>query len=296
MKVSEILKNKKKPTLSFEYFPGRTEKGIETLNKTIDALDDLKPDFVSVTFGAGGSTREGSYDLVKKIKEEKQSEIIAYLTCYGLSQDDITDILDSYKDLGIENILALRGDAGKNGVDTKMPEDSFTYAYELVNFIRKKYDFCLGVAGYPEGHIEAPDLETDIKYLKNKVDQGADYIIANFSYDNAHFLNFIDLCKKHDINVPILIGIMPVYSIKMLEILTKNCGAEIPEKLSKGISELPNDDKEALVKFGIEYATQQCEELLKEGIDGLHIYTMDNSKSTVGLINNLREKGFLTVK
>lgn len=291
MKISDILKNEK-PTLSFEYFPARSEKGAETLDKAIDTLAELKPDFVSVTFGAGGSTKEGSYDLVKKLKKEKELEVVAYLTCYGLSQDEITAVLDSYKELGIENILALRGDASKEGVNVQMPADSFKYAYELVNFIRQKYSFCLGVAGYPEGHIDSPSLEKDIEYLKNKVDQGADFIIANFFNDNVYFLNFLERCQKCGIAIPILPGIMPVFSIKMMEILNGNCGTKIPEKMSKGISALPKGDTKALIEFGIAYAAQQCEELLKEGVCGLHLYTMDKSESAAGIVNKLREKGF----
>ena len=295
MKISELLKNNKH-TLSFEYFPARTEKSAEILDKTIDVLAELKPDFVSVTFGAGGSTREGSYDLVKRLKRENKPEVVAYLACYALSQDEITTVLDSYKNLGIENILALRGDISKDGVIAQMPANSFKYAHELVNFIRKSYNFCLGVAGYPEGHVDSPNIEKDIEYLKYKVDQGADYIIANFFNDNVYFLNFIERCQKSGITVPILPGIMPVYSIKMLEMLSKSCGATIPEKLSKGISEIPKGDTKALIELGIEYATQQCEELLKEGASGLHIYTMDKSESAVGIVSKLREKGFLTVK
>lgn len=292
MKLSEILE-KKKHTFSFEYFPPKTEKGIVKQEKVIESLDELNPDFVSVTFGAGGSSKEGSYELAKKLQEKTDSEVLAYLTCYGLSQKEIHNVLSSYQDLGIENILAIRGDIPEDMDSSQIPGDSFSYAYELVNLIKNNYDMCVGVAGYPEGHVEAPSKEKDIEYLKYKVDQGADYVIAQFFYDNDDFFDFLERCHKAGINVPILAGVMPVYSLRMLYMLTEDCGAAIPEKLKKGLSEIPEDDTEALVEFGIEYAAEQCEELLQEGVRGLHIYTMNKSESALGLVRNLRGKGLL---
>ncbi|UWG95551.1 methylenetetrahydrofolate reductase [NAD(P)H] [Dehalobacter sp. DCM] len=294
MKLSEIFKTGK-PTISFEFFPARTEKAAETLNQTVEDLVALKPDFVSVTFGAGGSTKDGSYELVKKLKKEKELEVVAYLAAFALKRNEITSVLNNYQDLGIENILALRGDPPKDTDVTQVPADSFKYASELAAFIHQNYGFCIGVAGYPEGHIDAPSLEKDIEYLKLKVDQGADFIIAQFFYDNVYFLNFMERCQKIGINIPILPGIMPVYSVKMMEMLAGNCGAKIPEKLRKGISELPEGDTKALIDFGIEYAIGQCEELLKEGARGLHFYTMDRSESAAGIVKGLKNKGLLTI-
>jgi methylenetetrahydrofolate reductase (NADPH) len=294
MKLSEIFKTGK-PTLSFEFFPARNEKAAETFNQTIEDLVELKPDFVSVTFGAGGSTKEGSYELVKKLKKEKELEVVAYLAAFALKKDEINAVLNSYQDLGIENILALRGDPPKDADVTQVSAESFKYASELAAFIHQNYTFCLGVAGYPEGHIEAPSLKKDIEYLKHKVDQGVDFIIAQFFYDNVCFFDFRERCQKSGINIPVLPGIMPVYSVKMMEMLAGSCGAKIPEKLRKGISELPEGDTKALVDFGIEYATGQCEELLKEGARGLHFYTMDKSESTVSIVKGLRNRGFLTI-
>jgi methylenetetrahydrofolate reductase (NADPH) len=292
MKVTDIWKTKQKPTVSFELFPAKSEKAEENLKKAIDKLADLGPDFVSVTFGAGGSTREGSFQLVDKLKNEKNLELIAYFACYGLGPGDIIAVLDSYQSVGVQNVLAVRGDIPREEGFTPHPE-SLTHASDLVSFIRPKYDLCIGVAGYPEGHIEAESREKDIEFLKHKVDQGAEYIIANYFYDNKYFFDFLERCKGIGITVPILPGVMPIYSVKMMKILADLCGATITDEVNQGITALPEDDKDALVEFGIEFATNQCRELLKAGVPGLHIYTMDRSKSAVGIVNQLRSEGLL---
>ena len=262
------------------------------LEKAIDALAALKPDFVSVTFGAGGSTREGSRQLVEKLKHQMGLEIIAYFACYGLGPDDIVAVLDDYQALGVENVLAVRGDVPHDGDFEPHPE-SLLYASDLVSFIRPKYDFCLGVAGYPEGHIDAPSVEKDIEYLKLKVDQGAEYIISNYFYNNRYFFDFLERCRAAGIGVPILPGVMPIYSVKMMEMLAGLCGATITDEVRQGIAALPEEDKKALVDFGIEFALHQCRELLKAGVPGLHIYTMDRSASAAGIVNCLRSEGLL---
>lgn len=292
MKVTEIWKTKKGPTISFELFPAKSEKAELNLNKTIDKLAELNPDFVSVTFGAGGSTKKGSFQLVDKLKNEKNLELIAYFACWGLGPGDIIAVLDSYQSIGVQNILAVRGDIPREEGFSPHPE-SLIHASDLVSFIRPRYDFCIGVAGYPEGHVEASSKDKDIEFLKYKVDQGAEYIIANYFYDNKYFFNFLERCAGADIRVPILPGVMPIYSMKMLKILADLCGATITEKVKLGLTKIPEDDKEGLVKFGIEFATNQCRELLKAGVPGLHIYTMDRSKSAVGIVSQLREERLL---
>jgi methylenetetrahydrofolate reductase (NADPH) len=292
MKLTEMWKTSQRPTISFELFPARSQKAAQNLESVIDALVALKPDFVSVTFGAGGSTREGSHQLVKRLKNEEGLEVIAYFAGYGLGPESIMGVLDSYQTIGIENILVVRGDSPHDEGFEPHP-DSLTYASDLVAFIRPKYGFCLGVAGYPEGHIDAPSKEKDLEYLKLKIDQGAEYIITNYFYDNGYYFDYVDICRKAGIDVPILPGIMPIYSIKMMERLAKICGATIAEEIRNGIAALPEGNSEALVAYGIEYAGQQCAELLKAGVLGLHIYTMDRSKSTVGLVNWLRGESLL---
>jgi methylenetetrahydrofolate reductase (NADPH) len=293
MKVIKLWSSKQKPTISFELFPPKSPKGAEKLENTIDALAGLKPDFVSVTFGAGGSTREGSYQLVEKLKNEKKLEVMAYFACYGLGPDDINAVLDSYQALGVENVLAVRGDLPREQEDFEPHPDSLPHASDLIAFIRPRYSFCLGVAGYPEGHIDCQSKGKDIEYLKLKVDNGAEYIISNYFYDNKYFFDFVERCRAIDIDVPILPGVMPIYSVKMMEMLAGMCGATISNQVRQGIASLPEGDKEALVNFGIEFAVGQCKELLEAGLPGLHFYTMDLSKSAVGIINRLRTDGLL---
>ena len=292
MKVIDLWKSDQKPTISFELFPARSDKGAETLEKTIDQLVALNPDFVSVTFGAGGSTREGSRQLIQKLKHEKGLDILAYFACFGLSPEEINSVLDSYQAIGVESLLAVRGDAPREEPFEPHP-DSLPYASDLVAFIRQRYAFCLGVAAYPEGHIDAPDRKKDLEYLKLKVDQGGEYIITNYFYDTRYFFDFVDRCRGIGIEVPIVPGIMPIYSIKMLEMLAGMCGATITEDVHEGLASLEEGDKDALIAFGIEFAYRQCAELLQAGVPGLHIYTMDRSASTVGLVNQLRAEELL---
>ncbi|MHC4174214.1 MAG: methylenetetrahydrofolate reductase [Planctomycetota bacterium] len=293
MKVTELWSSRQKPTISFELFPPRSPKGAEKLENTIDVLAGLKPDFVSVTFGAGGSTREGSYQLIEKLKNEKKLEVMAYFACYGLGPDDINAVLDSYQALRVENVLAVRGDLPREQEDFKPHPDSLPHASDLIAFIRPRYSFCLGAAGYPEGHIDCQSKGKDIEYLKLKVDNGAEYIISNYFYDNKYFFDFVERCRAIGIDVPILPGVMPIYSVKMMKMLAGMCGATISNEVRQGIASLPEGDKEALVNFGIEFAVGQCKELLGAEVPGLHFYTMDLSKSAVGIINRLRTDGLL---
>ena len=291
MKLTDLWKTKQRPTLSFELFPARSEKAAANLEKTIDALAALNPDFVSVTFGAGGSTREGSRQLIEKLKHEKGLEILAYFAGYGLGPDDIAAVLDSYQALGVENVLAVRGDPPREEF-TPHP-DSLPYAADLVTFIRERYTFNVGVAGYPEGHIDAPSQAQDLDYLKQKLDRGAEYIVTNYCYDNAYFFDFRERCRSNGIDVPILPGVMPIYSVKMMEMLASLCGATITDEIRQGIAALDADGKQGLTAFGIDLAVRQCTELLVADVPGIHMYTMDRSASAVGIVNRLREAGVL---
>ncbi|MHC4494227.1 MAG: methylenetetrahydrofolate reductase [Planctomycetota bacterium] len=293
MKVTNLWSAGQKPTVSFELFPPRSPKGAEKLEKTIDELAALRPDFAAVTFGAGGSTREGSRQLVEKLKNEKMLEVVAYFAGYGLGPEDIVAVLDDYQALGAENVLVVRGDLPREQEDFEPDPQSFPHASDLIAFVRPKYDFCLGAAGYPEGHIDCESKDKDLEYLKLKVENGADYIIANYFYDNKYFFDFLQRCRAIGIDVPIVAGVMPIYSVKMTEMLAGLCGATIIDEVSEGIASLPEDDKEALVSFGIEFAVSQCRELLGAGVPGLHFYTMDQSKSTVGIVNRLRDDELL---
>ena len=292
MKVIDLWKSDQKQTISFELYPARSEKAAESLEKTIDQLAALNPDFVSVTFGAGGSTREGSHQLLKKLKHQKGLDVLAYFACFGLGPEDIISVLDSYQAIGVGSVLAVRGDPPQDESFEPHP-DSLLHASDLVAFIRQRYAFCLGVAAYPEGHIDAPDREKDLEFLKLKVDRGGEYIITNYFYDNQYFFDFVERCRDIGIEVPILPGVMPIYSVKMMEMLAGLCGATITEEVRNGLASIEEGDKEALLKLGIDFAYRQCVELLNAGVPGVHIYTMDRSASTVGLVDRLRTDGLI---
>lgn len=292
MNLIDIWKQARRPTLSFELFPPRSDKQADKLPGIIDRLAALKPDVVSVTFGAGGSTRQGSRRLVENLKGEKGLEVLAYFAGYGLGPEEVAAVLDDYGSLGVDNILLVRGDPPREEASRPQP-GSFQHASDLLAFVRPRYDFCLGAAGYPEGHTESAGPEEDIAYLKLKVDLGAQFVIANYFYDNAFFFDFRDRCAAAGIEVPILPGIMPIYSVKMMETLAGLCGATITDQVRRSLAAIPQDDKETLLEFGIEFAAGQCRELLASGVPGLHIYTMDRSRSTTGIVNQLRAEGLL---
>jgi methylenetetrahydrofolate reductase (NADPH) len=293
MKITEIWKSKTKPTISFELFPARSDKAADKLVATIDELAALEPDFVSVTFGAGGSTREGSYQLIEKLAREKSLEVVAYFAGYGLGPDDITNVLDSYMELGLDNLLIVRGDAPQDQEGFIPHPQSMEHASDILAFVRPKYACCIGVAGHPEGHLESANPGKDIELLKHKVDCGAEYIITNYFYDNRFYFDFVDRCRASGIELPILPGIMPIYSVKMMEMLAGLCGATITDGVRKGLAALPEGDKDALTAFGVDFAVEQCTGLLNSGVPGLHIYTMDRSISTQKIISQLREQSLL---
>lgn len=293
MKLVDIWRENRLPTLSFELFPARNPQAADRLEKAIDRLATLNPDFVSVTFGAGGSTKEGSYQLIEKLKIIKKLDVLGYFAGYGLSPEEINGVLESYQSLGLENILIVRGDKPHVNEGWEPHPESFLYASDLMAYVKPRYDFCFGCAGYPEGHVEAENRTVDLDYLKMKVDNGAEFIITNYAYDNDYFFGFVDRCHASGINVPILPGVMPVYNVKMMKRLADLCGATITEDLQKGIDALPEGDKEVLLQFGIDFAVDQCTDLLKAGVIGLHIYTMDRSSSTMGIVSSLRDSGLI---
>ncbi|MEA2101266.1 MAG: methylenetetrahydrofolate reductase [Thermodesulfobacteriota bacterium] len=291
--MSDLIEKNKRPVVSFEFFPPRDEQAAEKLDSVIDRLASLNPDFVSVTFGAGGSTREGSYHLARKLIQEKGLDVITYFAGYGLGPNDITSVLDKYAKLGVETLFVVRGDKPRN-IDGFTPHpESFQHASQLLDFITSSYAFCLGAAGYPEGHPEAPSKEKDLEYLRLKVNNGARFIIAQYCYDNESFFDFVQRARAIGITVPIIPGIMPIYSVKLMEGLAKVCGATIPDALRDKLAQLPQDDPKACVRYGIDFATNQCRDLLKHGVDGLHFYTMDRSNTIIEVVNRLRKEALL---
>lgn len=291
MRVASLYKSSKKPVISMEFFPPRDEKAAEKFGTIIDNLAVLKPDYMSVTFGAGGSTRDGSYQTVKTIMDKK-IPTVAYIAGFGLSPDEIAEVLDKYKDIGIETIFVIRGDKPRDDDYTPHP-GSFSYASDMIAFIKKHYDFTLGCAGYPEGHIEAESLEKDIEFLKLKQENGAEYIISQYFYDNNYFFQYVEKCRAAGITIPIIPGIMPVYTVKMTRMLSQVCGTTIIDALQVKLDELADADKADVLNAGIDLAVEQCRGLLKNRVAGLHFYTMDRSKSTTEIINRLRQEGLL---
>ena len=286
MKISEIL-NQGRQTFSFEFFPPKSDEGFDQLYQTIENLKSWDPGYVSVTYGAGGSTRSKTIDLVGRIKHQIGLEGMAHLTCVGHTADEIRDILDSLKEKGIDNVLALRGDPPQGEEKFVKTAGGFGYGNELVAFIRKNYSFCLGVAGYPEGHVECPDKAADLQNLKRKVDAGADFIVTQLFFDNRFFIEFLEQARAIGIQVPIIPGIMPIINAKQTKRFTKMCGASIPSGLLARLEE-NQEDTLAIGKIGVEHATRQCEELLKMGVPGIHFYTLNRSKATLDILQNLK--------
>jgi methylenetetrahydrofolate reductase (NADPH) len=278
----------RRPALSFEFFPTRTPEGERTLlEKTIPALGQLKPDFCSVTYGAGGSTREKTLTIVDRIQREQGLTAMAHMTCVNATREETAAVLERARALGITNILALRGDPPAGVVDFQKTEGGFEYSWELVRFIKEMGGFSIGVAGFPEGHIaQKAGKRTDWHHLRHKIDQGADFVITQLFFDNRDYLEFRDYLTSLGVTVPLIPGIMPVLSAGQIKKMGAMCGAGIPEKLATELEKRASDD-EAAVEYGIEYATRQCEELLQEGVPGLHFYTLNKSKSTVAIVSNL---------
>lgn len=291
MRVTDLYKTKQ-PVISLEFFPPRNEAAENKFGSIIDKLAGLKPDYMSMTFGAGGSTRDGSYRSVKQMMVEKKQPTVAYLAGYGLGPDEITTVLDKYKALGVETIFVIRGDIPQEEGFTPHPE-SFSYASDLIAFIKERYDFTLGCAGYPEGHTEAKSLEKDIEYLKLKVDSGAEYVVCQYFYDNRYFFDFVEKCRSAGIAVPIIPGIMPVYTVKMTRMLSRVCGSSITNELQRKLDAVDAEDKDAVLNLGIDFSTEQCRGLLREGVAGLHFYTMDRTISTTEIIRRLKADNLL---
>lgn len=286
MHLKELFR-KKNFTLSFEVFPPTREGNLENLFITVRELADLKPDFISVTYGAGGSTRDRTLEIASRVKKDFNTEALAHLTCVQSTRDDITRILDLFKDENIENILALRGDPPAGAEKFVRPAGGFGYANELVAFIRQTDHFSIGVAGYPEVHPEAPSLDVDLANLKRKVDAGADFITTQLFFSNEAFYRFRDRTWSMGIRIPILPGIFPILNYKQVHRIVSLCGAAIPRPLGEKIERL-KDKSEEVEKYGIDYATSQAVDLIKNDVSGLHIYSMNRSEPVCMILKELR--------
>ena len=287
MKISEKLRLST-PIFSFEFFPPKDSEGFASLFETIARLKVSDPGFVSVTYGAGGSTRSKTVDLVGNIKNFIGLESMAHLTCVGHDQQEIRSVLESLQSRNIDNILALRGDPPQGEEKFLKTEGGFEYGNELVAFIKKNFSFCVGAACYPEGHVECKDLDKDIENLKRKVDSGADFLVTQLFFDNKHYFDFMDRAAKANIDIPVVPGIMPVLNLKQIKRFTKMCGATLSPGLINKFSGI-EDDSEKVRQIGIAHAIEQCRELLENKAPGIHFYTLNRSKATLTILGALRE-------
>ncbi len=286
MKIKDILARDKR-TFSFEFFPPKTPEGEQGLFRTIAELKPLSPSFVSVTYGALGNTRAKTFEIVARIKKEFAMEAMAHLTCVASTREEMRGILRELQANGIENTLALRGDPPLGSAQFVKPKNGFGHANELVEAIRSLDCFSIGVAGFPEMHPDSKDLESDLFYLKKKVDAGADFIITQLFFDNMLYFRYVAAARKAGITVPIIPGIMPITDFRQLEKFTSMCGASIPDPVRRELAPMA-DDLDAVYRYGVQYATRQCQELLDRGAPGLHFYTLNKSRATREIFLNIR--------
>jgi len=287
MRIDQILAQADEPVFSFEFFPPKTDEGEQNLRAALTALRELEPDFVSVTYGAAGSTRGLTLELTKWIKQELGIEAMAHLSCVGTTRDELCVILDSLADAGIENVLALRGDPPRGQSEWQPHPGGLRYSSELAALIAERYPMSIGAACFPEIHPEAADLASDLKFLKRKVEAGASFLVTQLFFDNEAYFRFVEEARGAGIDVPILPGIMPITDVAQIKTITRLCGACIPEALLKQLEKrapFPNE----VLQLGVSYATLQCAELLARGAPGIHFYTLNRSPATRAILAALR--------
>jgi methylenetetrahydrofolate reductase (NADPH) len=286
VRIDEIIASKA-PTFSVEFFPPKTAEATEALFATARALRELEPDFVSVTYGAGGSTREGTVEITRGLKDELGFETMAHLSCVGETTEGLARTLDRIAAAGIENVFALRGDPPRGQEDFVQPEGGLGSAAELAAFIAAGWDFTLGGACFPEVHPEAPDLETDLAYLKTKVEAGASFLITQLFFDNQVYFDFVAAARAAEIEVPILAGVIPVASFAQTKRICELCDASIPSLLEAAFRATEGDER-AEFELGVAYAAQQCSELLIAGAPGIHFYALNRAPATRAVLGALR--------
>jgi methylenetetrahydrofolate reductase (NADH) len=287
MRIDQILARADEPVFSFEFFPPKTEEGERNLREALGALRELEPDFVSVTYGAGGSTRGLTLELTKWIKQELGIEAMAHLSCVGASRDELTVILDSLVEAGIENVLALRGDPPRGETSWTPHPGGLRYSSELAALIASRYSACVGAACFPEVHPEAVDLASDLRFLKQKVESGVSFLITQVFFDNDAYFRFVEEARAVGIDVPIIPGIMPITNVAQIKTITGMCGASIPAALLRQLEARAPFAGEVL-ELGVSYATLQCAELLARGAPGIHFYTLNRSPATRAILAALR--------
>jgi methylenetetrahydrofolate reductase (NADPH) len=284
--ILEEARAASRPTVSFEFFPTKTDEGERALlEQTIPALCQLHPDFCSVTYGAGGGTREKTLTIVDRIQRDRNLPAMAHLTCVNATRSETESVLEQARALGIRNILALRGDPPDGCAFTPTP-NGFEYSYQLVQFIRQLGEFSVGVAGFPEGHIHcAEGRQVDWQRLKHKIEHGAHFVITQLFFRNSDYFECRDFLVRLGVTAPIIPGILPILSAAQIKRFVSLCGAVLPERLLDALDRCADD--EAVARIGIDYATEQCAELLRAGAPGLHFYTLNKAKSTTAVLTNL---------
>jgi methylenetetrahydrofolate reductase (NADPH) len=287
VRIDELLSERHRPVFSFEFFPPKTEDGLRNLFDAVGELRSLRPDYVSVTYGAGGSTANKTIEIVSRIKEDYGIEAMPHFTCVGSTVDDLRETLGAMASAGVDNVLALRGDPPAGQEEWIKTDGGLEYSRELVELIRGDYPFAVGAACFPETHIHATSAEDDLYYLKEKVDAGAQFLITQLFFDNAVYDEFVARARDAGIDVPIVPGIMPITNVHQIKRITALCGSEIPSRLRYAL-ESRADEPEAVSELGVAYATLQCAQLLANVAPGVHFYTLNRSPATRAILGALR--------
>jgi methylenetetrahydrofolate reductase (NADPH) len=287
MRIDQIMEAADEPIFSFEFFPPKSDAGERVLGLALESLRQLAPAFVSVTYGAGGASRGRTLELTKWIKQELGIEAMAHLSCVGATREELTHIVADMRQAGIDNILALRGDPPRGESDWKPHPGGLQYSTELAALIHADHDVCVGGACFPEVHPEAPDLTHDLRFLKEKIDNGVSFLITQLFFDNELYFRFVDEARAAGIDVPILPGVMPITDLRQIKTITGMCGATIPPALLEAL-EWRSHDPDAVLQLGVSYATLQCAELLARGAPGIHFYTLNKSHATRAILSALR--------
>jgi len=277
-RISDLLRDRKKPLLSYEFFPPKDAKGMDLLRKEAENLFTTNPDFVTCTYGAGGSTREKTFEVCDMLKEMGFGPIMPHLTCVGSSKKELEDIADEIFDRGFRNIMSLRGDPPKGETSFKAAKDGLSYSAELVQLLKSRHSqFCCGVAGFPETHPDADSPDSDIMYLEEKLDAGGDFVTTQLFFENKLYYDYVFRCNAMDINVPILPGLLPATSLKQIKRITSLCQASFPESLAEKLKEA-GDDARAGTLVGIDWTADQISDLLSKNVPGVHLYVLNRAK------------------
>jgi methylenetetrahydrofolate reductase (NADH) len=288
MRIDEILRTPE-PCFSFEFFPPKTDEGRRSLEHALEELKKDVPEYVSVTYGAAGSTRDRTVEVTKWIKEDLGLEAMAHLSCVGEPVERLREILDEITAAGVDNILALRGDPPRGETDWTPHPQGLKSSVELIELISADYDYCIGATCFPEVHPEAPDLEHDLRFLKRKVDAGAMFLITQLFFENEDYFRFVERAREAGIDVPIIAGIMPITNFEQIKRFTTLCGASIPPALFEQLeARHAEGDEAAVTELGVAYATLQCADLLERGAPGIHFYTLNKSPATRAILSALK--------